>query len=328
MKRRYGFFSGIGKAAGTIVLLSVFAASLFGCGKSSESGNEGKSFYSKADTDIFQDDETVLLRLAETMPSDHPSAKAMEHFAGLVEKESGGKIKIKVYYDEELGTPEEIIEQMKFGGIAMARVNSLELSAEVPALSRYLDPRKYSSAEDQMKWMQNAKEELCEICQLEKITPLVWYYPDSRCFYSSNRSIEGKEDLAGTKVRTTDCQVMKDAMGYFGAEAVGITESDLYRSLSSGDVQYAESGFSEFVCRDYGKYIHHATLVDYAYYPDVMLINTESLNTLSPDEKEIIKDCAAATYEYHRNEMESFQKYWKEELKKNDKMDFREEGFE
>jgi TRAP-type C4-dicarboxylate transport system substrate-binding protein len=64
----------------------------------------------------------------------------MEHFAALVHRRSGGKIRIRVYYEGRLGTPEEVIAQIQFGGIAMARVNGLELSETVPRSRMYFVP--------------------------------------------------------------------------------------------------------------------------------------------------------------------------------------------
>lgn len=72
--------------------------------------------------------QAVILRLAETMPENHPSAQAMAYFAEMVNRETQGRVTVKIYYNGSLGTPTEIIEQVKFGGIAMARVNVLELS--------------------------------------------------------------------------------------------------------------------------------------------------------------------------------------------------------
>lgn len=314
-----------GAVLGSLVLGLLAAACLLtGCGKlkGPEVGEAAVNSSAQADPE-----ENVLFRLAETMPESHPSAKATKHFAELVEKESLGRIRIMIYYDEELGTPQEIIEQMKFGGIAMARVNSLELSDAIPALRQYLRPEKYTGAGNQIESFRKSEEILRNTCQLEKITPLAWYYPDLRCVYSSNRVIESREDLKGTKVKATECRVMKDIMEELGAEAVGVTGANLYRSLSSGDIQYAESGFCEFICRDYGKYIHYVTVTDYAYFPDVMLVNTESLNSLSPSEKEILKECARETYEYQKKEMLAFKEHWTDELEKNDKVEFREKAF-
>ncbi|MDO4438632.1 MAG: TRAP transporter substrate-binding protein DctP [Eubacteriales bacterium] len=273
-------------------------------------------------------EEALVFRLAETMPKEHPSAKSMDYFANLVEERSDGKIKIKVYYDCELGTPSEILEQMKFGGIAMARVNSLELSDAVPAIRKYLTPERYTGPGNQIEWFHKSEELLRNDCQMEKITPLVWYYPDLRCFYSSNNAINSKSDLKGTKVKTTDCLVMNKLMSEMGARAaVDLGGMSIYRLLSSGDVQYGESGFCEFICNDYGKYIHYLRLTDYAYFPDVLLINTDSFNSLDPEKKKILEECAADTYEYQKSLMLNFKTKWTNIIKADDKIDFKEERF-
>ena len=68
-------------------------------------------------------------------------------------------------------------------------------------------------------------------------------------------------------------------------------------------------------------------VTDYAYFPDVLLINTECLNSLNPSEKELLEICADETYEYQRNGLLTYKKYWTEELDKNDKIQFSEKGF-
>lgn len=271
---------------------------------------------------------TVFFRLAETMPEDHPSSKAMNYFASLVEKESAGKIKIKVYYDKSLGTPKEIIEQMRFGGIAMARVNFLELSDAVTTIEDFLKPQSYMSADELMNRIKLSEKKLVSLCENEKITPLVWFYPDTRCFYSSNLPISRLEDIKKTKVKTTDCLIMNSIMKQLEAEAIGILRSDLYRSLSAGDVQYGESAFCEFICEDYGKYIHNVLLSDYVYLPDAIIINTDCLNTLAPEYIDIIKKCAEMTYDFQHDEMSKFHAYWIKKLEVNPKVEINGKGFE
>ena len=179
----------------TVIFLII---SIAAC-EADKSADKYKSSMKRDVNEYSNDEETLMFRLAETMPKEHPSAKTMEYFADLVEERSDGKIKIKVYYDCELGTPNEIIEQMKFGGIAMARVNSLELSDAVPALRNYLPPERYTGPGNQIEWFHKSQDILRYDCQMEKITPLVWYYPDLRCFYSSNNAINNKSDLKGKK---------------------------------------------------------------------------------------------------------------------------------
>lgn len=306
----------------------IFTFLMAGCSHFPNETDKYETNMKKSEYESVADDETLLFRLAETMPREHPSAKSMEYFADLVEKRSKGKIKIKIYYDCELGTPNEIIEQMKFGGIAMARVNSLELSEAVPAIRKYLYPERYSGPGNQIEWFQKSENKLKYDCQMEKITPFEWYYPDLRCFYSSNNAINSKSDLNGTKVKTTDCLVMHELMEDMGARAaVDMGRMNTYRLLSSGDIQYGESGFCEFICNDYGKYIHYVRITDYAYFPDVLLINTDSFNGLDPEMKKILESCAEETYEYQKTAMLVFKNKWTEVIEADEKVDFKEEEF-
>lgn len=311
----------------TVTILLVICNLLFhSCTRNSQSKNSDTQDLLKNETDIFQEEDTILFRLAETMPADHPLADTMNYFANLVEQKSNGKIKIKVYYEEELGTAEEIIEQMKFGGIAMARVNALTLYESIPELGDFMEAQKTEEADLQMKWIQNERNNLLKICQTEKITPLIWYYPDKRCFYSNNRKVESYNDLKGTKVKTMESSIMSDIIKELGAEAVEMGGADIYHTLSNDDIPYAEAAFCDFLSKDYGKYIHYVMLTDSVKFPDVMIINTDSLTSLSPEEKEIIKSCAEETYSYHKNRMDLFTSKWINELKNNDKVSFCEEG--
>lgn len=284
--------------------------------------------YQKSNGNLeLKDNQVVMLRLAETMPEEHPSARTMRFFAQLVQKRSEGRVKIKIYYDGSLGTSNEIIEQMKFGGIAMARVNTLELTEQITSLQSDFEPEKFTSAEEVITWIRENKEKLKDVCQTERITPLIWYYPDLRCFYSSDIPVLTKADLSGKKVQATDCQLMTSVMDGMGAEVIGSTNTDIYKSLSSGSIDCAESAFGEFICNDYDQYIHYVTISDYVFFPDVVLINTECLTSLSKEDRKIVENCAKATYEYQKTQMKKFQEKWQQKLKENQRVSLQKGDF-
>mgnify|MGYP002289390993 CR=1 FL=1 len=100
----------------------------------------------------------------------------MAYFAEMVSRETQGRVTVKIYYNGSLGTPTEIIEQVKFGGIAMARVNVLELSEEVESIRKYFVPSNFAGGDAQTEWIHSNEETLRDECQMDRITPLVWYY--------------------------------------------------------------------------------------------------------------------------------------------------------
>lgn len=174
-----------------------------------------------------EESQPVLLRLAETMPEDHPSARASALFAQLVDERSNGRVKIRVYYNSELGSPDEVMEQLKFGGVGLARVSSLELSDLDSGLREQMMPARFASRDQQMEWFWEHQEELKQLCEKDNMVPLVWYYPDRRCFYSSRMdiadasSLEGKNFNVQVKVGKANTNVSTTSRAFnFMAESV------------------------------------------------------------------------------------------------------------
>lgn len=261
--------------------------------------------------------QTVMLRLAETMPENHPSARAAALFAQLAEERSGGRIKIRIYYQSELGSSDELMEQLEFGGVPLVRVSALDLTDCSGRLREAFAPGNFSSMDEQMAWVREHQEELQESLREENITPLVWYYPDSRCFYSSKTGADDPVSLEGRKVQASQTKLMADFIRSRGGEVVGTTALDPYKLFNSGNIDCAESAFAEYICGNYVQYSKSITVYRELYFPDVILINSEIMEGLDEDDQELIRVCAEATYEYQKSQLETLHTQWEKELKEN-----------
>ena len=65
----------------------------------------------------------LILRYADNQPEDYPTTAAAAYFAQLVEERTQGKIRVRLYCNGELGNENQVLEQVQFGGIDMARVS-------------------------------------------------------------------------------------------------------------------------------------------------------------------------------------------------------------
>ena len=70
----------------------------------------------------------------------------------------------------------------------MARVNVLELSEEVESIRKYFVPSNFAGGDAQTEWIHSNEETLRDECQMDRITPLVWYYP---CLLYTSRDGSG-----------------------------------------------------------------------------------------------------------------------------------------
>ena len=271
--------------------------------------------------------QPIMLRMAESLPENHPSAKSAALFAQLVEERSGGRIRIKVYYGARLGSPEEVLEQMQFGGIALAGLSALDLTELNISLRKMFAPEAYEDEEEQTQWIGNHREELSDICAPYHIIPLVWYDPDFRCFYSNKAEVAGARSLNGSRVQTESVKMMEDILSGWGAEAVGHTSLEPYKFLNAEDIDCAESAFGEFLCGDYADYCRYVTLNRDIFFPDVLVINREYLEALGTEDRNLVKVCAEATYEYQRVQMKQLYDQWEEKLRVDPDILLREGDF-
>lgn len=263
-------------------------------------------FQETKEKEAIIDTNSIIFRLAEIENEDHPSAMASEYFASLVDERSEGRIKIKVYYDQELGTPKEILEQTQFGGVSMARINVLDLAETVPSLQYYFKPQAYSNPAELIELIDENEEFISSSCEIERIFPLVWYYPDTRCFYSDSITINKVSDLQNIKVKTSQSNVINDVMGRLKCTAVDIATADTYSSFSMGYLDAGETTLSEFILSDYYQFMNYVTLSQYISCPDVMVASTIAFTKLEKADRELIIDCAEDAYKYQKELMINF----------------------
>lgn len=253
---------------------------------------------------------TVVLRLAESMSEEHPSAQAAERLAALVKERSRGRISIRVYYGGALGTPRQVIDQVQFGGIAMARVSALDLAEVVLPLRAYLSPRSFPDAEALMARLSERREDIAGDCLKERLVPMVFYYPDIRCFYSDSATFRGIDDFSKLRVGISDSEVLRNAVAALGAAPVVQASADTYKSLRAGYIQARESSFSELVLNGDYPFTTALAMTRYLASPDVIVMSPEILNGISDAERRMIEDCAQETYQYQKDLMDKFHIRW------------------
>ena len=91
---------------------------------------------------------------AENQAEDYPTTQGACRFADLVEEKTGGRIKILVKADGNLGDEKTVIEQIQFGGVDFARVSLTPLAEFVPRLNVLQMPYLYTGREHMWRfWM-------------------------------------------------------------------------------------------------------------------------------------------------------------------------------
>lgn len=73
-----------------------------------------------------------VLYLAHNLPQTHPVHKGILEFQKVLENNSGGALKARVFPDGQLGSEREVLELLQIGSVAATKVSAATLSNFVP----------------------------------------------------------------------------------------------------------------------------------------------------------------------------------------------------
>ena len=255
-----------------------------------------------------------VLTYAENQAVDYPSTQAGQVFADLVEERTDGKIKIQVIANGALGDQDQVISQIQFGGIDLARVSISSLSDEIPSLNILQLPFLYEDSEHMWAVLngQIGKDFLEAFGELN-LVGLSWYDAGARSFYSSKNPIESPADLQGMTVRVQDSDMMKDMVSLLGGQPVTFAYSDVYSAFETGQIDAAENNWPAYQSSKHYEVAKYYTVDEHTRVPEVQLISGVTWEKLSEEYQQILLECAKESSEYE-------QKIWEEQEKTSRKI--------
>ena len=246
--------------------------------------------------------ETINLVLSEVHAEGYPTTLADYEFARLVNERSNGRINIQVYsggtlYGEETGS----IEALQIGDLAFARVSASPVASYVPALNVIQLPYLYRDA-DHMWAVLNGEigQQMLEDIETSGsgLVGLCYYDAGARSFYTST-PVRSLEDMAGLRIRMQNNAMMVEMVGLLGANGVtGIGPNDVYSAIQQGTIDGAENNWPTYESMGDYEAAPYYTLDAHTRVPEILLASKAVMDTLSPEDQQLIKECAKETQEY------------------------------
>lgn len=252
-----------------------------------------------AEEEVFPE---LILRYADNQTEDYPTTKAAEYFAELVEERTGGKIRIRVYPNGQLGDEISVYQQIQFGGIDFTRVSAGTLAEFVPEAELLQLPYLFTDADHMWRVLDGEiGEELMDAVRFSGVVGLSWFEAGARNIYTRT-PVHTLEDLAGMKIRVQESDLMSQAARLWGAEPVQLTYSDVYSALQTGKIDGAENNWPSYESTGHFETAPYYLLSAHFRLPEVQIVSTVALDRIRAiDEsfEEVIFQCAreAALYE-------------------------------
>jgi TRAP-type transport system periplasmic protein len=209
---------------------------------------------------IAEDYPEMSLRYATGFPKSNYMTEPAQYFADELEKRSGGKIKVRVYYGGALGKSNEILDLVAKGAVDMGSVVQGYFTSALPfaAMTNSL-PMTFFDGEAAMRTAMKLDEtdpNQVEEYKRNNIKPLInRYLPNYKLICTS--PVRTVKDLEGKKIRTFGnyMPIMFDALK---ATPVNVLPVDMYESLKRGtmDCSYLTYAlFASYKLYEVAKYV-------------------------------------------------------------------------
>lgn len=214
-----------------------------------------------------------------------------EYFAQELEKRSGGKMKVQLFYSGSLGKSNEILDLVSSGAIDMGSMVQGYFTSQLPfaAMTNSL-PMTFFDPEQAMNAAIAAEQtNQSQIDEFKKnnIKPLVYrYLPNYKLICT--KPVRTMEDLKQLKVRTFG-NYMPKMFAAIGVTPVNVLPTENYEALKRGtmDCSYlTNANFIAYKLHEVAKYIIDVKFGGIHAYPLVMTLS--KFNSLSPDAQKLL----------------------------------------
>lgn len=241
-----------------------------------------------------------ILTYAENQNEDYPTTKGALYFSEMVEKRTDGRIRIRVYSDGQLGSEEDIVKQLTFGGVDMMRASDAILADYSELAMVIMMPYLYRSSEHMWAVLDGEiGDEVKDSFADSGLCALSWYDAGVRCFYTVD-PVDSLEDLQGLKIRVQNSQLVKDMITSLGAEPVALDYGEVYSAIEQGEVDGAENNWPSYVSMDHYRIAPYFLLDEHLRIPELQLISADTMNRLSETDQNILRECAEESALYER----------------------------
>jgi TRAP-type transport system periplasmic protein len=239
------------------------------------------------------------LRLGSPWPTTSTPHVALVTFSKEIERLSGGRIKVRVYPDSQLGDIQALINGLQLGTVDMTFLaigNAGVLKGGAPLNVAYV-PYLFKSKSDAER-IANGEifQQLYDNLAKESGVRILGVYGarSPRAVHNSKREVVKPDDLKGLKIRIPPIDGIRLSFETLGAKPVVLGLGDTYNAISRGQVDGHENGIDAAVGYKWYEVAKHWSQTDHIYETGAWYINEALWRSFSPEDRELFRKAAEA----------------------------------
>jgi tripartite ATP-independent transporter DctP family solute receptor len=261
--------------------------------------------------------QTRTIKFANQNAKGHPIIVGMDRFGELVEKKSGGRMKVQVFPGGTLGSDQANVSALQGGTLEMAAMNSGIFASLVKEFAIYDFPFLFGTPHEadvvvDGPFGQNLHKKLED----KGLVGLAYYELGFRELTNSKRPIKTVDDIAGLKLRVIPNPINIDWVKALGANPTPLPFPELYSALEQGAVDGEENPVATIRGAKLYEVQKYMTLTNHQYNPQSVVVSRKFWESLSPADRKVLQEAATESAIYQRTQSRAQLQAGMEDLRK------------
>jgi C4-dicarboxylate-binding protein DctP len=263
----------------------------------------------------------IVIKFSHVVAVDAPKGKASEKFRELVERYTGGKVKVEVYPNSSLYKDKEELEALQLGAVQMLAPSTAKFGplgfAEFDALDLPF------IFQDETAFRKFAASDLAKqmFSKLEGngVKGLA-YWDNGFHVMAANRAIHNVKDFQGLKLRIQGSKVLSATTKAWGALPQVMAFSEVYQALQTGVVDGLENVPSNIWTQKFYEVVKYIAVSHHGHLSYAVVTNKKFWDSLPADVRPPVEKALAEATEYFNTIAKQENDEALEEIKKTGKV--------
>ena len=268
-------------------------------------------------SDALAADE-VVLRVGYGNNPGEPFDLGCHKWKELIEQRSGGKFKIELYPSSQLGSKDDVMDQMVAGEpVATLTDGAFYYDRGVKDMGIVFGPFLYENWDQAFKlnasqWFKAQSDKVAEIAHLKIIGP-DWRYGARHTL--TTKTVTKLADLKGMKIRVPTNNIQVKGFEVLGATPTPMALGDVYTSLQQGTIDGVENPIPVLYNGKFHEVAKYLLLDAHVYNVTNIVVGTDFYDSLTPEQQKLLVETCHDAGVYQNEIVEKTEKELLEKFK-------------
>jgi tripartite ATP-independent transporter DctP family solute receptor len=232
-----------------------------------------------------------LLTASDVHVADYPTVLAVDWIGKELERQTDGRLRLRMYHSGQLGRESEAIDMARFGAIDITRVYSGALNNAFPLTQALCLPYVFDSVAHMRHALDGGvADAVLRGFESRDLVGLAIYDSGTRNFYNTKHPIVAPKDLHGLKLRVARSDIFLDLIRAFGANPTPMSLGDTFSGLETHMIDGAENNMLSFQSSRHFESARYWSETEHSYAPDILLMSQRNFDKLQASDRELLVD--------------------------------------